>query len=399
MIQNIDVLRNYPVHYPMNFSRKLTANIVMKSDYKRADGTCALYLQVFLNKERKRFPCNISVTENDFDKVKQRIKKSNQLHHDYNLIIEKMLADINKIEVSYRLSNQVLTMDKLEKEYNNPSSRIDFIKFWENEMEQQKLVLKKGTYRQQYSSLTKLKAYKSHLYFHEITNDFLIKIVGHFKSTLQNDQSTISTFLKNFKKYLNIANKKGIITPLQTSEIKIKSFSGNRTFLNKEELQNLTAYYNDAYCLSSHKYILAKFLFSCFTGLRFYDVNNLTEDNFVGDVLVFTAEKTKKMQRITLNRSAMFFANPKYLLNENFTNEYVNRELKEICKFRGINKRVSFHVSRHTFATNFLVSGGRVEHLQKLLGHSNIRETMIYVHIVESITNMQVLKMDEILKL
>ena len=95
----------------------------------------------------------------------------------------------------------------------------------------------------------------------------------------------------------------------------------------------------------------------------------------------------------------MFFANPKYLLNENFTNEYVNRELKEICKFRGINKRVSFHVSRHTFATNFLVSGGRVEHLQKLLGHSNIRETMIYVHIVESITNMQVLKMDEILKL
>ena len=399
MIQNIDVLRNYPVHYPMNFSGKLTAKIVMKSDYKRDDGTCELYLQVFLNKERKRFPCNISVTENDFDKVKQRIKKSNQLHHDYNLIIEKMLADINKIEVSYRLSNQVLTMDKLEKEYNNPSSRIDFIKFWENEMEQQKLVLKKGTYRQQYSSLTKLKAYKSHLYFHEITNDFLIKIVGHFKSTLQNDQSTISTFLKNFKKYLNIANKKGIITPLQTSEIKIKSFSGNRTFLNKEELQNLTAYYNDAYCLSSHKYILAKFLFSCFTGLRFYDVNNLTEDNFVGDVLVFTAEKTKKMQRITLNRSAMFFANPKYLLNENFTNEYVNRELKEICKFRGINKRVSFHVSRHTFATNFLVSGGRVEHLQKLLGHSNIRETMIYVHIVESITNMQVLKMDEILKL
>jgi hypothetical protein len=51
---------------------------------------------------------------------------------DYNLIIEKALGDINKIEIAYRLGGEVLTLEKLMYEYQNPTSRIDFIKFWGN---------------------------------------------------------------------------------------------------------------------------------------------------------------------------------------------------------------------------------------------------------------------------
>lgn len=83
----------------------------------------------------------------DFDKVKQRIKPKCLFHKDYNLIIEKILADINKIEVSYRLSNVPLSMKAVLGEYENPTSRIDFIKFWENEMQNQKDILKASTYR------------------------------------------------------------------------------------------------------------------------------------------------------------------------------------------------------------------------------------------------------------
>jgi hypothetical protein len=58
---------------------------------------------------------------------------------DYNLIIEKH-GDINKIEIAYRLGGEVLTLEKLMYEYQNPTSRIDFIKFWELEMDNQKLI-------------------------------------------------------------------------------------------------------------------------------------------------------------------------------------------------------------------------------------------------------------------
>jgi site-specific recombinase XerD len=61
-----------------------------------------------------------------------------------------------------------------------------------------------------------------------------------------------------------------------------------------------------------------------------------------------------------------------------------------------IQKKVSFHVARHTFATSFLRAGGQVEKLQKLLGHSDIKQTMIYVHIVQADANAEIFLLDNL---
>lgn len=381
----------------MNFNGKLTAKIVIKEDYVRADGTCALYLQIFLNKEKKKLPCNISVKPVEFDKTKQRIKSKNSFHKDFNLMLEKMLADINKIEVNYRLSGIPLTMDRLLEEYQNPTSRIDFLKFWENEMERQKEILKPDTYRQQMTMLNKTKGFKSPLYFYEITDDYVEDLKAYCKKTLKNSDSTVASLIKSFKKYLHIANKRGVVTPVNFDDIKNKQFRGQRTFLSPEEIISLDKYWSSEFISPSYKKIVGQFLFSCFTGLRISDVHNLKEENVIGDLLVFTSEKTGKFQRVSMNNSAKKYLDIKTLFNNGFTGEYINRELKHIAKICGIRKKLTYHVSRHTFATNFLICGGRVEHLQKILGHSKITETMIYVHIVDLITDIQIKNMDEIL--
>lgn len=381
----------------MNFNGKLTAKIVIKDDYVRTDGTSALYLQIFLNKEKKKIPCNISVKATEFDKVKQRVKAKNPQYKDFNLIIEKMLADINKIEVNYRLSNLTLNLNSLLNEFDNPTSRIDFIKFWEDEMIRQKEILKPDTYRQQMTMMNKTKAFKSPLYFYEINENYIQDLKVHCKKILKNNDNTISSLLKSFKKYLHIANKKGIVTPVSFDDIKNKSFKGNRTFLSPEEIQSFNKYWESEFVNETHKNILSMFLFSCFTGLRISDVDNLTEENIIENTLAFTAVKTGKFQRISLNTSAQKFLDPKLIFKARYTGEYINRELKDIAKICGIRKRISFHVARHTFATNFLICGGRVEHLQKILGHSKITDTMIYVHIVDSISDIQIHNMDEIL--
>jgi len=381
----------------MNFSGKLTAKIVLKEDYVRADGTCALYLQIFLNKEKKKLPCHISVKPLEFDKVKQRVKSKNPLYKDYNLILEKMLSDINKIEINYRLSGTVLTLPRLIEEYENPTSRIDFLKFWENEMDRQKEILKPDTYRQQMTMLNKTKAFKSPLYFYEINEDYIQDLKTYCKKTLKNGDATIGSLIKSFKKYLHIANKKGIITPVRFDDIKNKSFKGNRTFLSPEEIVKLNKYWESEFIKESHKNILSRFLFSCFTGLRISDIENLSEDNIIADTLVFTAVKTGKFQRINMNESSKKYINKKTMFDGGYTGEYINRELKDIAKICGIRKVLTYHVSRHTFATNFLICGGRVEHLQKILAHSKITDTMIYVHIVDSITDIQINNMDDIL--
>lgn len=389
---------HFPTSFPMNFSGKLTAKIVMKKDYVRTDGTCALYLQIFLNKEKKKVPCNISVKPEEFDLIKQRVKSKKPQHRDYNLIIEKMLADINRIEINYRLSGIPLTLSKLLEEYENPSSRTDFITFWENEMIRQKDILKSTTYRQQMTMLNKTKDFKNPLPFHEINEDCIQDLKTYCKKKLKNTDSTISSLIKSFKKYLHIANRRGIVTPISFEDIKNKQFRGNRTFLSPDEIVKLHDFWESSYISDNYKSILDRFLFSCFTGLRFSDIKMLTEDNIIEKTIVFTAAKTGKFQRIPMNRSCKKFIHPKKIFKDDFTNEYINRELKEIAKLLGIRKKISFHVARHTFATNFLICGGRVEHLQKILGHSKITDTMIYVHIVENITDIQIHNMDDILK-
>ena len=388
---------NYPSNYPIQMNGTFTNKIVMKTDHVRTDGTCSIYLQVYVNKERKRFPLHISVMPKDFDKLKQRVKGTNKFYKDYNLIIEKKLADINNIQVNYRLSDKNLTLNDLLQELNNPNSKIDFIQFWLDEMDRQKEILRPGTYRQQITMLNKTKEFKSPLYFYEINEDLIQDLKIHCKKKLKNSDATIGSLIKSFKKYLHIANKKGIKTPISFDAIKNKSFKGNRTFLSPEEIVKINSYWSSEFINETHKNILSRFLFSCFTGLRISDINNLQPENIIENTIVFTAEKTGKFQRIPLSLSAKKYIDYNFIFDGQYSGEYINRELKEIAKICSIKKLLTYHVSRHTFATNFLICGGRVEHLQKILGHSKITDTMIYVHIVEQITDVQIHNMDSIL--
>lgn len=379
------------------FSGKLTTKIVIKEDHIRTDGTCAVYLQMFLNKVRKKIPMHLAVKPSDFDKTKQRVKSKAPLSRDFNLIIEKALGDINTIEVNYRLSNEVLTMEKLLSEYTNPSSRIDFLKFWEVEMEHQKLTKDLATYNQQMGTLRKVKKYKESIFFYELDKIFFEKMIGHFEKVDKNGVQTIFTLKKNFKKYLHIANDKGIKTALSYKDIKTPSPISKRTFLDGEEITRLNEFYNSSFINENLKSILGQFLFSCFTGLRISDSQAITTNNIIGNVLAFTAVKTGKFQRIQLNETALTFIGEKEVFATKYSEKHINAELKNIAKACGIRKHVTFHVARHSFATNFLICGGRVEVLQKLLGHSSIRETMVYVHIVDSIVDTQIFNLDNLI--
>lgn len=387
-----------PVNVPMNFRGKLSAKIVLKKDYIKSDGTVALYLQVFVNKERTRISLNISVQEKHFDSKKQRVKKACTFADDFNLLIEKSLADINGIEVFYRLSNLPLDVSTLLKEYQNPSSRLDFIKFWEEEMENQKLILRKSTYDQQMSILRKIKGYKDVIFFNQINIDFVNKMIYYFSTEKKNSVNTIATLTKSFKKYLHIANKKGIVTPLSFQDVPRKRMQTRVTYLDQAEINLLFHYYESTFIKESHKVVLAKFLFSCFTGMRIGDILNLTEDTVMNDVLFFTARKTNKTQRMSLNKTAQKLVSERFLFNGTYTPQTINKLLKELVLHLGIKKKVTFHISRHSFATNFLINGGRVEVLQKLLGHSEIKETMVYVHVVDDIINDQIFLMDKTIK-
>jgi len=295
-----------------------------------------------------------------------------------------------------------MSIDDFLEDFSNPTAKTDFITFYEYELNKQLVnkQIKASTHRQQMATLMKLKRFKPVLPFYDITEDFLVDFVAHLKVKEGNLPITVHTALKNLKKFLHLANKKKINTPLNYEQIRVQHHTGTRTFLTAQELNKLFKYWSLDFINPSHKSTLSKFLFACFTGLRISDVQKLTQENFVGDHLVFVSTKTSKMQRIKLNSYALKFINTTgSVFNDTFEDQTINDYLKEVAKICGISKRVTFHVARHTFATLFLIQGGKVEDLKKILGHSKIDTTMLYVHIVDEFMERQIDNMDFVFKI
>lgn len=388
-------------HQKRALGRKVYKKAILKKENTNKDGFAPVYIQIFLNKKRKLIPLYIYVKPKDWDNKKRRIKQRVKDAKDYNILIEMGLNRLHRIELEYRLRQIPLTMDILLDEYANPSQHTDFLVFYEKKLNSQKNILAANTYRQQKSTLNILKKFQKNIFFSEIDKDFVNKLIGYSRKVLKNRPATTAILIKNFKKYLHLAENEGILIPISYRDIKVKKYHAEKIFLDAAEIKQLHLYYKNPFIQENHKNVLQRFLFSIFTGLRISDIQRITRDNLINDTLSLEVTKTRRFLKIKLNRSAMQFINKDErqlnLFNGKYTDVQLNRILKDIAVRTGIKKHLTFHVARHTFATQWLIQGGDVVNLQKVLGHANIRETMIYVHLVRSITDSQTQLLDKIL--
>ena len=140
------------------------------------------------------------------------------------------------------------------------------------------------------------------------------------------------------------------------------------------------------------------FIFSCYTGLAYVDIKNLTTNNIAigidGKKWIYThRQKTKTPSRIPLLPPALsviekYSGHPVTLANKRLlpvpSNQKVNAYLKEIADVCGINKDLTFHCARHTFATTVtLTNGVPIESVSKMLGHTKIQTTQLYAKILD----------------
>lgn len=218
-------------------------------------------------------------------------------------------------------------------------------------------------------------------------NQVNVELVQKFRNSLVDDGnggSTIEKVVKILKHYLNEAKKKGIA--VRNVEIKIKSFRSNRIALTEDEVAKLIAYYESTACPRPHKKLLRYFLFSCYTGLRISDINAITWANISNDMLTYTPVKTKRKQEtvsvplLGIDKKYLPpYTNDKAHVFDTFADQVNNRYLKAIAGHLCIKKKVTYHTSRHTFGS-FMAETGDVVALQRLMGHSDVKTSMGYVH-------------------
>lgn len=233
----------------------------------------------------------------------------------------------------------------------------------------------------------------------EIDKQFCLDLIDWLRNTYKHKRTgkpvsarTGDTYCQTFRTALNEAVREGLIgrnpwNLLETVE-KIKKPESKREYLTINEVKRMAA------TPCPNGLVKKAYLFSCFTGLRISDVrglkwNDISVDNGQSYISV-VMQKTNAPVYIPLSRQAMKWMPEKtdagpdgHVFNTlvNFGN--VNENLKKWAKAADVNKHVSYHTSRHTFATMMLTLGADIYTVSKLLGHRSVKHTQIYAKIID----------------
>lgn len=368
-------------HSKSSIIASMKFSFFLKTDYRNKDGRFPLYLNLYIHSQRKRIPIDIQISKADWNAKKQVV--TNPEMQALNLIINEIKAQINKIEIHFRLTSQTLTVEKCAEMLKRPDLSVDFISFMDYELSLKSM--ETGTVKNHKVILAKLKDYKSSILFSDINDQFILKYRKFLFYKKNNAEVTVDSNIKVIKHYIKIAKKRGFIINIDIEDIKIKHHRSHRTNLTIVEVEKMGKYYFSDFISDSHKKSLGYFLFNCMTGQRIEDLLAMKREDLTEDFFNFWNKKSKKYQNLLTNDTCRKILDyDEKIFVEKITAKTINETIKKIAILLGIKKSISAHVARHTFATNYLRMGGKVENLQILLGHSKIETTMIYVHIVES---------------
>lgn len=366
----------------MAFSAKICL-----AGHVKMDGTCMVYLQVIIDGQRGTVPLGFYLSQKDFDKKSGRVKSSHPNASDFQDEMNNAITKANAIASRYRREGLLLDPETFKKEYVDPTPNMDVIKFMQSELELKRPVIAHNTYKNNMTVVNKLKAWRKSVPFNIVSREF-IQLFRNELIKQGNGNQTIEKVLKIFKQYLMEAKKKGIA--VRDIEIKIKTFKSKRNALTEAEVRRLDRYYKAEDTHWRHKKVLRYFLFSCYTGVRISDIKVLRWENIHDDLLQFIPTKTKyndetvTVPLLTVDKQYLPpFTRDKDVIFDVYPDSKTNRLLKEIAVKCDIKKRVTYHTSRHTFGSMMAEAGDPIA-LQRMMGHSDIKTTMGYVH-----TNVQ----------
>ena len=227
----------------------------------------------------------------------------------------------------------------------------------------------------------------------QITIDFVSRYAAWLKTvTCGSDLLSVNTTSVYFEKFIVCVRacvKRGLIENDPTENIKglFKKIQEKRVYLTLDELRKIAS----ADCKNDT--LKRMFIFSCLTGLRWGDVSTITWGNIETDnghhKIVFNQQKTKGLQYLDIPDQAYHFLGDRTVettqpIFKLAYSNHINTLLMTWALDAGLNKKITFHAGRHTFAVVQLMQGTSLYTLSRLMGHTSIKTTQIYADIVDS---------------
>lgn len=350
-----------------------------------------IYVKFYIKRQKAHFCTEVFATAKEWDIEAQKIKGNSSDVKDRNILLNNIRSRISNVDVKFRLKEKELTKTLFFKYYNRPND-YDTFHDWCVEYKRQTFrFLSQNTQRMHESVLTKIKEYDPELHFDNINRLWLESYMFHLKRDLGNNHNTTYKNMAVLKKYILAALHAGYMEENPFSGLKIPHERTEIVYLEEDELMKLYQLYRNYDLDPKYFPALQIFLFMCFGSQHIGDARAMKLEQFSNVSFTYYRMKTKdrKPELVTVPLSAplriilsdLVQDRKKGYIFENLpADQTMNEYLKEIAAHVGIKKEISHKTGRHTFATIFLENNPNIRTLQSILGHSDVKTTMMYVH-------------------
>jgi len=385
--------------------------LLMEEKINKA-GKAPVYLRITKDRKHKYISIGLRVKPEEWNADKGRVKKPHPNMAQANAFIASKESEAEGVALDLQRESKFVSPVQIKNALMGQSSE-SFLKYFDHYLDALERNGKISTFGKAKSAHTKLKVFlgTSDMLFDEVTVTFLKQYEAYLRDELGNSVNTIHSNLKIFRKLINEAVREDLVSSVRDPfrKFKLKLTKTTKSYLTDEELGVLWALpLNEGSKLWDHRNM---FVFAAYAGgLRISDVLQLKWGNFSGTHIRTTMQKTKDAVAVKLPeraleilrlyrrdaakqsdyifpilRAGVDYSDPRTLFKAiSSATAYASKNVKIIAKRAGIEKSISFHSSRHTFATRALTKGVPIEQVSKLMGHHSINTTQIYAKIVNS---------------
>lgn len=372
----------------------------LRSNYVNKDGKTPVMLRIYLNNERLSLgSTGIAVVQTQWDCVNEKIKGRTTEALSINLELDNIRNGLQNIYRKLEDSDD-LCLERIKTEFLGKKVDIDtimqlFDKHNADIAQQVGLSIAPATLqkynvcKRRFAEFLQQNYKRSDLKLSELTFTVIREFDIYLRTIVGQNPNTATKTMKTFKTIVILGGKMGVIhhDPFLNHRFHLEPV--NRGFLTDEEILKIA---NKQLGLQRLELVRDIFIFSCFTGLAYIDVANLTPHHIVtiGDKQWIMTQR----QKTSVSTNVLLLDIPKSIIAKYgdqtyregklfpmLSNQKTNAYLKEIADICGIKKNLTFHLARHTFATMSLSKGVPIESVSKMLGHTNIKTTQIYARI------------------
>ncbi|AWM14640.1 MAG: recombinase [Flavobacterium sp.] len=369
-------------------------------------GVCPIYTRVTVNAKRFEFSTNKYINPDKWSSEGSKVKGTNEEARTINSHLDYLKNQVLEAEKKLFKKDISITSENLKNELFgfSETKRMLVPIFQDHNNKIKELVGKEyapGTLERYTTSLKhtiefmQWKYNVSDIDITKIDHAFITDYEFWLRSVRNCANNTAVKYIKNFNKIIKICLANDWLDKNPFANYKSKVKEVERVYLNEDEIQTIIEKDFKTERLSLVRDI---FLFSCFTGLAYIDVKNLTKSHISygidGEQWIFThRQKTESASKIPILPVTQIiidkYENHPQCLNEDkllpiLSNQKMNAYLKEIAGVCEIEKELTFHIARHTFATTVtLTNGVPIESVSKMLGHKNLRTTQHYAKVLD----------------